>query len=179
MSLGWPVNIYVCFARIHPSKISLFRDLSRHCQSKSRCKNIMCSFPSIAQEPAKDHFVYFPKQSTELGWVFFLSKESHPCYSISVVFLLLSLLSLSLLFLQLFEQQSHYSLKRSPVFLQICSTIARFCVFFDGSLVFQWVNQWDARGSMGHQTRPRSKDGCCGEVSTGWRERCAKQLCLL
>ena len=31
------------------------------------------------------------------------------------------------------------------------------------------VGQWD--------DRPRSKDGCCGEVFTGWRERCARKSC--
>ena len=55
--------------------------ISRHCQSKSRCKHVVCSFPSIANMDKKQLKIILSisPSSLLLGWVFFLlSKESHP-----------------------------------------------------------------------------------------------------
>ena len=80
--------------------------ISRHCQSKSRCKHVVCSFPSIANMDKKQLKIILSisPSSLLLGWVFFLLSK----------FPLLSLLSLSLLF----EQQSHYCVPWS-VFLRV------------------------------------------------------------
>lgn len=112
--------------------------ISRHCQSKSRCKHVVCSFPSIANMDKKQLKIILSisPSSLLLGWVFSSFQKSHILgsenfqNSVAVVVVLVAAV-LAAVRATPKATIHHYSLKRFPPcsYGQTCSNIARLWVF--------------------------------------------------